>query len=664
MELPDPGPEDAGVAEASEPVEPAEPAEPAEASESAGPAGPAEPAEPAEASEPAKPAESKPSLENVATFATQVAPAAELDITAAGTMIASPGDEATDPGAGADAAEQLNAATAALIGKEIDGRYRIIRLLGEGGMGAVYVAEHLKLHKEVAFKTIRAEFLGHQDIMGRFEREAMVTAQLEHPHIVSAIDYGHLPDEGGAYLVIQLVRGESLDEVLNRGAMPWPVACDVCSQIADAMTVAHARGIVHRDLKPDNVLIETRDDGKYMAHVLDFGIARIVEGDGPDNSQKGSLTRVGTVIGTPGYMSPEQAMGAEVDVRTDIYALGVILWECIAGRRLWQADDLTSLFSMQLTEVPPPIKTIARSVPDELSKLIAGMLARQTEDRLDKAAEIRTTLKRLSIAGGSLAGVSSLAVATPAGERGAGLRTLAESLRTGAESLRTHADPVLATVRSTTRDAVEELREGKPGRKSLYVGIGALLLLLFAVCVVTRLGGGGDEEAKPDAAVATGEAGASEEGEGEPASDSKQPEKKPKKSEPEPSPELAAQIETMFENKSRTKRKKAAKAILEDFKEEEVPSWARLSAQLESRRKCADKDEIILEMAELGDGRVTPVLYRLYKYPKNKCGNVFNKTDCFGCLRTNLERTLKALDPEFGKDDGKKKKKKSKSKSG
>ncbi|MCA9714591.1 MAG: serine/threonine protein kinase [Myxococcales bacterium] len=579
-----------------------------------------------------------------AAFATQIAPATpERDITIEGTMIASPEDEQASA-----AASVVHPGNDSLIGAEIDGRYRIDELLGEGGMGAVYVAEHLKLHKQVAFKTIRAEFLGHQDIMGRFEREAMVTAQLDHPHIVSALDYGQLPEDGGAYLVIQLVRGESLEKVLGRGALPWPVACDVCSQIADALTVAHARGIVHRDLKPDNVLLERRDDGKYRARVLDFGIARILEGDGP-TSEAGALTRVGTVIGTPGYMAPEQAMGAEVDVRADIYALGVMLWECVAGRRLWIADELTTLFSRQLTEDPPALERVASGVPPELSALVASMLTRTTEDRPAKAADIRGELKRLSIVGGSLAGVetSQLYRVNEATNRGVSLRTLAEQIRT-------HADPVLTTVRTTTLDAVEELREGKPGRKSLYVGGGALLLLLFAICVLTR---GGDDEA-PEDDVAGDEADADDEGgDDKRDGDKKKPESKKKASpsEPEPSPELAAEIETMMENKSRTKRKKAAKAILEDYEEAEVPAYARLSAKLESAKKCEDKDEVIVELIELKDERATPPLQRLHRYPKDKCGNLFNRTDCFACLRTNLDRALEELDPEFAEKKKKKK---------
>ncbi|MCA9694871.1 MAG: serine/threonine protein kinase, partial [Myxococcales bacterium] len=190
------------------------------------------------------------------------------------------------------------------IGREIDGRYRILRVLGAGGMGAVFFAEHLKLKKEVAFKIIRREFAEKDVFAARFTREAMATAQLENPHIVSATDYGLLP-EGGAYLVLQLVQGHSLGDVLREnGALAWPQACLLGAQIADAMVTAHAKGIVHRDLKHDNILVELRTSGRLHAHVLDFGLARIVAGEADEKGIGAqALTSKGTLVGTPGYMA-------------------------------------------------------------------------------------------------------------------------------------------------------------------------------------------------------------------------------------------------------------------------------------------------------------------------------------------------------------------------
>ncbi|HFE47627.1 MAG TPA: serine/threonine protein kinase, partial [Nannocystis exedens] len=285
------------------------------------------------------------------------------------------------------------------FGRTIDGRYKIIELLGEGGMGAVFVAEHLALRKNVALKIIRPEFAGVPEIAARFTREAMATAKLDHPHVASALDYGKLPD-GAAYLVIQLVRGQPLRGLLEKQSLPWPQACDVVSQIADALAGAHAEGIVHRDLKPDNVLLELRDDGRYLAKVLDFGIARIAADPGSKATPGDGLTRMGMVMGTPGYMSPEQALGEPVDHRTDLYALGVVLWESIAGRPLFTGESLTEVITKQLAEAPTPLTSITgQVVPKLVDELIRQLLARTPSARPESAAQVRETLRKLAASG-------------------------------------------------------------------------------------------------------------------------------------------------------------------------------------------------------------------------------------------------------------------------
>lgn len=289
------------------------------------------------------------------------------------------------------------------IGRIIDDRFRITELIGEGGMGSVFAAEQLTLRKDVAIKIIRPDYGLDGEVSVRFAREAMATAQLDHPHVVSAIDYGKLP-EGGAYLVMQLVRGRSLTEVLEmQGSLHWSKACELGAQVADAMSAANSYGIVHRDLKPDNILIQPRRDGTDLVKILDFGIARVRDQGrtGPAGAMpKEKLTQLGAIVGTPGYMAPEQAVGDRIDHRADLYALGVVLWETIVGRRLWDSDDLTSMVKMQLGKTPPRIRDVVddETIPRELDDLIAQLLARAPADRPNQAGVVCDILRKLSFA--------------------------------------------------------------------------------------------------------------------------------------------------------------------------------------------------------------------------------------------------------------------------
>jgi len=287
---------------------------------------------------------------------------------------------------GAEASEEW-------IGRVIGDRYRIDEALGEGAMGAVFVAEHLTLRKKVALKVVRHEHLENEELRARFAREAMATARLSHPHVVSAQDYGSL-DDGSMYLVMELVSGQTLRARLEDGPpLSWVDAVDIAAQVADALIAAHDAGIVHRDLKPDNVMLQKRRGGVHVK-VLDFGIARVPteEETATDGAAPGKpLTRLGRVMGTPGYMAPEQAMGDSVDARADIYALGVILWEMITHRRLFGGAEFTEVITQQLTTTPDPVE----GVPPELRELIATMLAVEPGSRVDRVDGIHDTFRRL-----------------------------------------------------------------------------------------------------------------------------------------------------------------------------------------------------------------------------------------------------------------------------
>ncbi len=322
------------------------------------------------------------------------------------------------PGGQTDGPPKFNPES--MIGRVIAERYELRRLLGEGGMGAVFVALHRKLNKEVAFKIIRPEFAQEKLFAERFRREARTTAQLEHPHIVSALDYDLLP-EGGAYLVLQLAPGESMfDFIVRSGALTWQQTCTIGSQIADALQAAHAMGIVHRDLKPDNVLVQHKSDGRLHARVLDFGLVGIVAPEPLD--ARGvtvvELTRQGAILGTPGYMAPEQVAGKRADERADLYSLGVMMWECLQGKSLWRADTFTELFALQFQQDPERITQNRHGpVPPELTDIIAELLERDVDKRPKDAGRVRQILDTLARSEGSSTSLANASTPATSGAR-------------------------------------------------------------------------------------------------------------------------------------------------------------------------------------------------------------------------------------------------------
>ena len=251
---------------------------------------------------------------------------------------------------GGAAADSGSSERTSLVGGILAGRYRIDRQIGEGGMGAVYLAEHVHMRKVVAVKVLHREMTFLPEVVARFEREAVAAARIEHPHVAAATDFGRL-DDGAFYLVLEYVEGQSLRQLLDDGGpLPPDAALHVAVQIADALSAAHAAGIVHRDLKPDNVMLIVRDNDPYFVKVLDFGIAKIELSE-----TQNQLTQMGSVFGTPEYMAPEQASGTPVDARADLYTLGVIIYEMLSGRTPFSDDDLVVVLTRQMTAEPPAL---------------------------------------------------------------------------------------------------------------------------------------------------------------------------------------------------------------------------------------------------------------------------------------------------------------------
>ena len=270
------------------------------------------------------------------------------------------------------------------------GAYRIVRLLGEGGMGAVYEARQEPLDRRVALKTLHADHAKNKESIARFFNEAKVLSRLEHPSIVQVSDFGHAAD-GTAYLVMEYLRGQSLasriDKLSEKGQrLPIATALQVCVQVSDVLSLAHAQGIVHRDIKPENLMLvaDPVAPGGERVKVLDFGIAKLSDDRG------GVKTATDQVMGTPAYMSPEQCAGAGgVDAQTDVYALGCVLYELLSGRTPFVADGPGRLIGMHLFQEPPQLLSVAPHVPSEIADLVHRMLAKEKVQRptMKEAAE-------------------------------------------------------------------------------------------------------------------------------------------------------------------------------------------------------------------------------------------------------------------------------------
>ena len=273
-----------------------------------------------------------------------------------------------------------------LIGRVIADRYLILARLGEGGMGRVYLAEHVKMNRQCAVKVMNPQLVNDHESLQRFAREASNAARILHSNVAAVFDYGEA--DKIVYLVMEYVDGESLSAIIAReGKLEPRRAVDLARQIADGLHAAHELGIVHRDLKPDNVIVAQSKSGREIPKVVDFGIAK-----GVTESPQDALTRSGLVIGTPEYMSPEQLLGDPVDARADIYSLGCILYQMLTGEQAFAAESREQMIRRRLHEPPPHVRDVLPSLPRRLDTLIVHMLARSPADRLPSAAEVRDAL--------------------------------------------------------------------------------------------------------------------------------------------------------------------------------------------------------------------------------------------------------------------------------
>jgi eukaryotic-like serine/threonine-protein kinase len=262
------------------------------------------------------------------------------------------------------------------IGQTVD-RYSVTRLLGRGGMGAVYEARHATLSRRVAIKFLLPELAARPDILRRFENEARAAGGLEHPNLIAATDFGQASD-GAPFLVMEFLQGEDCAKVLYRsGRLSVARSVDIVTQACRGLSVAHAVGIVHRDLKPENLFITRAGDDSDWVKVLDFGIAKL------RSLEAGAATRTGTTLGTAFYMSPEQARGAgDVDERTDVWALGVILYQLLSGRRPFEGEQFLHIIHQVLSVDPPRLAELCPELPPELVSVVEQAMQKERGVRL------------------------------------------------------------------------------------------------------------------------------------------------------------------------------------------------------------------------------------------------------------------------------------------
>ena len=384
-----------------------------------------------------------------------------------------------------------------LIGSSLN-QYQILARLGRGGMGEVYLASDTRLGRKVAIKLLPEEFTRDAKRVQRFEQEARATSSLNHPNIITIHEVGEVGHHH--FIVSEFVEGETLRQRMKTSPLEPETALEVAAQVASALEAAHAAGITHRDIKPENVML--RPDG--LVKVLDFGLAKLTETRGPGVDLQAATiaklsTETGVVMGTVEYMSPEQARGQKVDQRTDIFSLGVMIYEMIAGRRPFEGATKSDVIAALLTVEPAPLRQYCVAVPAELERIVAKSLAKEPEARYQSAADLSADLKTLrpSVQSASAAITRQLGLASPrfAWRHGLILAVIATvSIVALASIFYFRRTPVVEAVQIKSL-AVLPFKSLNQEAKEEYLGLG------LAADIITKVSQSGELTVRPSSSV-------------------------------------------------------------------------------------------------------------------------------------------------------------------
>jgi serine/threonine-protein kinase len=495
----------------------------------------------------------------------------------------------------------------------LDGRYRVDGVLGKGGMGRVYKGEHTGIGRAVAIKVLHADLGRNKEAAARFQREALASGRLDHPNIVCVSDFGVMED-GCLYLVMEALEGEGLGTRLERDKrIAWLEAVGIIRQVLAGLRHAHDKGVVHRDIKPDNIFLAHKD-GEPIVKILDFGIAKLYAGSGDDPA----MTRAGLTVGTPAYLSPEQAVGGEIKPASDLYSLSVVFYEMLTGRPPFEDKDPLQIMTAHVSRDVPPFSEVAPGlqIPNALEGLIRHGLEKMQADRFPTANEYLARLDSvLRDAGIAIAprGSGVVAIPVPTPVHGSPIPFTPSRAGTSAPTASFTPMPFNKVPRAATSPSLDA-HEPIP-KKWLWIA-GIVLVAAIAIAVALK--------------VSTG---------------TPSPKPRPRHTEvsspPAPAPAPAAVPGSASTPAPSSPPAPPVNEATVDRADRDTELKAALH-DLEASTTCTDRKAAIPRLVELGDPRAIPSLRRArYRMVGGVLG--FNETNSNACLKTEADAAIKAL---------------------